>query len=104
MQQSLSDFVDAMDKAGFLVRIKQEVRVDEVPKLMEANPTKAVLLEKMKASEFSVLANAYTNQEMFAWAMGCDKRPSGLEMVARSKGRVKWATVKTAPCKEVILK
>lgn len=104
MQQSLSEFVDAMDKAGFLVRIKDEVRVDQVPSLMEANPTKAVLIEKIKDTEFSVLANAYSNQDMFAWAMGCDKTRTGLEMVARSKGRVKWETVTTAPCKEVILK
>ena len=104
MQQSLSEFVDSMDKAGFLVRIKDEVRVDQVPKIMEAHPTKAVLIEKIKDTEFSVLANAYSNQDMFAWAMGCDKTRTGLEMVARSKGRVKWETVTTAPCKEVILK
>ena len=97
MQQSLVEFVAAMDKAGFLVRIKDEVRVDQIPKLMEANPTKAILVEKVKDTEFSVLANAYSNQEMFAWAMGCDKSRTGLEMVARSKGRVKWETVETAP-------
>lgn len=55
--------------------------------LMEANPAKAVLIEKVKDTEFSVLANAYSNQGMFAWAMGCDKTRTGLEMVARSKGR-----------------
>ena len=88
MQQSLPEFVAAMDKAGFLVRIKDEVRVDQIPKLMETNPTKAILVEKVKDTEFSVLANAYSNQDMFAWAMGCDKTRTGLEMVARSKGRV----------------
>ena len=93
-----------MDKAGFLVRIKDEVRVDQIPKLMEANPTKAILVENVKDTEFSVLANAYSNQDMFAWAMGCDKTRTGLEMVARSKGRMKWEMVTTAPCKEVILK
>jgi UbiD family decarboxylase len=66
-----------MDKAGFLVRIKDEVRVDQIPRLMEANPTKAVLIEKVKDTEFSVLANAYSNQEMFAWAMGCGKTRTG---------------------------
>ena len=105
MQQSLSDFVAAMDKAGLLVRIKDEVRVDQLPKLMEANPTKAILVEKVKDSEFSVLANAYSNQEhvrLGAWA--ATRRETGLEMVERSKGRMKWEMVTTAPCKEVILK
>jgi 4-hydroxy-3-polyprenylbenzoate decarboxylase len=41
---------------------------------------------------------------MFAWAMRCDTTRTGLEMVARSKGRVKWETVTTALCKDVILK
>lgn len=41
---------------------------------------------------------------MFAWAMGCDGTRTGLETVSRSKGRLKWETVTTAPCKEVILK
>ena len=104
MQQSLSDFVDAMEKAGFLVRIKDEMRVDEVPEVMEANPTKAVLVEKIKDSEFSVLANAYSNQEQFAWAHGLrqDARPA-VEMVELGKGRIKSETSTTAPCKEVIL-
>jgi 2,5-furandicarboxylate decarboxylase 1 len=47
----------------------------------------------VKDTEFSVLANAYSNQEMLAWAMGCDKTRTGLEMVARSKGRVRVASV-----------
>jgi 2,5-furandicarboxylate decarboxylase 1 len=67
MQQSLSEFAAAMDSAGSLVRIDDEVRVDQVPKLMGAYSTKALLIEKIEDTEFSVLANAYSNQEMFAW-------------------------------------
>ena len=44
-----------------------------------------------------MLANAYSNQEMFAWAMGCDKTRTGLEMVARSKGRVRLASGSYVP-------
>ncbi len=51
-----------------------------------------------------MLANACSSQEIFAWAMGCDTTRIGLEMVARSKGRVKWETVTTALYKDVILK
>jgi 4-hydroxy-3-polyprenylbenzoate decarboxylase len=104
MQQSMPEFVEALDQAGFLARVKEEVRVDQIPAIMEANPTKAVLIERVKDCEFSVLANAYSNQDMFAWAMGCDKTQTGLQMVERAKGRVKWETVTSAPCKEVILK
>ena len=60
-------------------------RVDEIPSIFEANPTKAVLIEKIKDCDFSVLANAYSNQEMYAWAMECDKTQTGLKMVEKAK-------------------
>lgn len=44
-QQSLTDFINAFEKAGFLIRIKEEKRVDELPKIMEENPLKAVLVD-----------------------------------------------------------
>lgn len=102
-QQLLPEFVESMDKAGFLVRIDGEKRVDEIPQILAANPTKAVFIEKIKDSEFSFLANAYSNQDMFAWAMECEKAETGLKMAEKSKGRIKWEMVDTAPCKDIIL-
>lgn len=102
-QQSLSDFVVDMEKAGMLVRITEEKRVDELPSVMEANPLTAVLVEKVKDCEFQFLANAYSNQDQTAWALGCDKSQTGFVMTERAKGRVKPEIVDTAPCKEVIL-
>jgi 2,5-furandicarboxylate decarboxylase 1 len=93
-----------LDEAGFLIRIKEEIRVDQIPKTIETNPTKAVLMEKIKDCEFSVLANAYSNQERCAWAMECDKTQTGRVMVEKAKSRHKWEVVDSAPCKEVILK
>src|SRR6516162_507907 len=103
-QQSLSEFVNDMEKAGMLVRIKEEKRVDELPGIMEANPLKAVLVEKVKDCEFQFLANAYSNQDQYAWAMDCKKSETGLKMAERGKLRIKPEVVSTAPCKEVILK
>jgi 2,5-furandicarboxylate decarboxylase 1 len=102
-QQSLSDFVDDMEKAGLLARITDEKRVDELPAVMEANPLTAVLVEKVTDCEFQFLANAYSNQDQTAWALGCDKGETGRRMVELGKGRVKPEVVETAPCKEVIL-
>jgi 2,5-furandicarboxylate decarboxylase 1 len=103
-QQSLAQFVNDMEKAGMLVRIKEEKRVDELPGIMEANPLKAVLVEKVKDSEFQFLANAYSNQDQYAWAMGCKKSETGRKMAAKAAQRIKPKTIATAPCKEVILK
>ena len=79
-QQSLSDFVSAMEAAGMLVRVKEEKRVDELPRVMEDHPTTAVLVEKITGCEFSFLANAYSNQDQYAWAMGCKKSEHGMKM------------------------
>jgi 4-hydroxy-3-polyprenylbenzoate decarboxylase len=102
-QQLLPEFIDSMEKAGFLTRIKDIKRVDEIPSVLAANPTKAVLIERIQDSEFSFLANAYSNHDMFAWALECDKTQTPLRMVELAKGRVKWEEVPTAPCKDVIL-
>src|SRR4029450_12996100 len=67
---SLSDFVYAMEAAGMLVRVTEEKRVDELPRVMEDHPTTAVLVEKVTGCEFSFLANAYSNQDQDACAMG----------------------------------
>ena len=102
-QQSLSDFVEDMEKAGLLIRVSDETRVDQIPQVMEENPLKAVLIEKITDSEFSVLVNAYSNQDQYAWAMGCDKTQTGLKMTEIAQGRIAPEIVDTAPCKEVIL-
>ena len=102
-QQSLSDFVSAMEAAGMLVRVSEEKRVDELPRVMEDHPTTAVLVEKISGCELSFLANAYSNQDQYAWAMGCKKAETGMKMVEASQGRIAPVVVDTSPCKEVIL-
>ena len=102
-QQTLTEFVEEMEKAGLLVRVTEEKRVDELPAVMEANPLTAVLVENVKDCEFQFLANAYSNQDQYAWGLGCDKSQSGFMMSELAKGRIKPEIVDTAPCKEVIL-
>jgi 2,5-furandicarboxylate decarboxylase 1 len=103
-QQSLSDFAAAMEAAGLLVRIKDEKRVDQLPLLMEAYPKQAIRVEKITASEFSFLANAYATHEQFAFALGCKRNEIGDRIAELAKGRIKPEIVATAPCKDVILK
>ena len=47
-QESLRESLSGLEKAGLLKRIKEEVRVDELPKIMEDNPDQAVLVENVK--------------------------------------------------------
>ena len=68
-----------------LVCVTEEKRVDELPRVMEDHPTTAVLVEKVTGCEFSFLANAYSNQDQYAWAMGCKKAETGMKMVEASR-------------------
>lgn len=102
-QQSMTEFVDAMEAAGHLVRITEEIRVDQIGAVMEANPKTAVLIENIKDCEFAFLSNAYSNQDQYAWAMECTKAETGRKMIETAKGRFPTTLVDTAPCKEVIL-
>jgi 2,5-furandicarboxylate decarboxylase 1 len=103
-QMSLTEFTAEMEAAGLLVRIKDAKRVDQLPPLMEQYPTKAVLVEKVKDSEFSFLANAYATHEQYAWALGCKRNEIGKLVSELAKGRIKPEVAPTAPCKEVVLK
>lgn len=103
-QQTLQSYVDDLEKGGFLVRITNEVRVEELPLIMETNPLKAVFVEKIKDCEFQFLANAYSNQDMYAWALGCKKNETGNVMSNLSLNRIPPTIIKTSPCKDVILK
>ena len=100
----MTDFVNAMEAAGLLVRIKDEKRVDQLPTLMEQYPKRAVLVEKIANCEFSFLANAYATHEQFAWALGCERAQIGARMAELAKGRIKPEIVTMADCKQVILK
>ena len=103
-QQSMTEFVNDLERAGMLVRVSGETNVNDLPRVMEDHPTTAVLVENIKDCEFQFLANAYSNQDMYAWALECDKTQTGLKIVDRAKGRIKPEIIDTAPCKEVILK
>jgi UbiD family decarboxylase len=103
-QTSLAEYVQALDKAGLLTRIKEEKRVDELPALMEANPDTAVFVEKVKDCAFPFFANGYGVRPMYALALDRDFKKVGLEIARRSALRQKPQLVSTAPCKDVILK
>jgi 2,5-furandicarboxylate decarboxylase 1 len=103
-QGSLAEYVESLDKAGLLTRYNDEKRVDELPVLMEANPDAAIFVEKVKDSQLPFFANVYGAWPMYALALDCDAKKIGIEIAKRSERRIKPELVKTAPCKDVVLK
>jgi UbiD family decarboxylase len=103
-QQSMSGYIGVLEKIGQLKRITTEMRADELPSIMEANPGTAVLVERVKDCEFQFLAGAYSTREQYAFALDCNPRDLGKKIASLNVQRHKPELVKTAPCKEVILK
>jgi len=96
-QQALNDFVNELESIGQLVRIREEKRVDELPQIMEQNPDKAVLVEKVKDSEFQFLANAYSNRSQYAHALGCHADELAQEVAKFGTKTFKPIIAPTAP-------
>src|SRR5258708_4700381 len=103
-QISLAEWVQAVDDAGLLRRYTDEKRVDELPQLMEDNPDKAVLVERVKDCAFPFFANGMQTREICALALGCDPRQVSAQVGRRSVIHHPAQLVDTAPCKDVVIK
>src|SRR5258708_25546957 len=103
-QISLGAWVQAVDDAGLLRRYTDEKRVDELPQLMEDNPDRAVLVERIKDCAFPFFANGMQTREICALALGCRSREVSAEIGRRSVIHYPAQLVDTAPCKEVVIK
>jgi UbiD family decarboxylase len=103
-QKSLKTWVETLDKAGLLARYSDEKRVDELPSIMEANPNKAVYVEKVKDCAFPFLTNTVGVRDLYALALGCDQGELGQTIAEYAANRIEPKVIDTAPCKEVIIK
>ena len=127
---SLRDFIDRLEKAGRLVRVKAPVspvlEMTEIQTRLLAEKGPAVLFENVVGSDMPVLVNLFGTVERVAWGM--DREPSQLRAVGetlaflrqpeppggwrealdmlpmvRTVMAMKPKTVSNAPCQEVVL-
>ncbi|MGQ0580403.1 MAG: UbiD family decarboxylase [Reyranella sp.] len=127
---SLRDFIDRLEKAGRLVRVKAPVspvlEMTEIQTRLLAEKGPAVLFENVVGSDMPVLVNLFGTVERVAWGM--DREPSQLRAVGetlaflrqpeppggwrealemlpmvRTVMAMKPKTVSSAPCQEVVL-
>jgi 4-hydroxy-3-polyprenylbenzoate decarboxylase len=103
-QISLGAWVQAVDDAGLLRRYTDEKRVDELPQLMEDNPDKAILVERVKDCAFPFFANGMQTPEICALALGCQPGQVSAEIGRRSMIHYPAKVVDTAPCQDVVMK
>jgi len=127
---SLRDFIDRLEKAGRLVRVKAPVspvlEMTEIQTRLLAEKGPAVLFENVVGSDIPVLVNLFGTIERVAWGM--DREPGQLRAVGetlaflrqpeppggwrealdmlpmvRTVMAMKPRTVSSAPCQEVVL-
>ena len=75
----LTEFIDKLEQAGELVRIKTPVSADlEVTEITDRvsklpdNRNKALLFENVEGSQFRLAVNLYGNPRRMAWSMGVE--------------------------------
>ncbi|BBZ27527.1 hypothetical protein MMAD_18220 [Mycolicibacterium madagascariense] len=100
---TLKEWVQKLDDAGLLNRITDETRVDELPQIMEDNPSQAVLVENVKDCQVPFLSNAYATEEMFTLALGCTAEELPAEIARRKKAPRDTVTVQTSPLKDNVI-
>jgi UbiD family decarboxylase len=103
-QITLDKYIDKLDEAGLLVRYTDPQRVDELPRIMEDNPDKAILVEHVTDCAFPFFANGYSSRAMYALSLGCDERQVSAEIARRTGLTHPAQVVKTGPCKDVIIR
>src|SRR5215216_6101927 len=75
----LTEFIDKLEQAGELVRIKTpvsaELEITEITNRVSKLPhnrNKALLFEQVDGSQFPLAINLYGNPRRMAWAMGVE--------------------------------
>jgi UbiD family decarboxylase len=72
---NLREFVDRLDKQGFLVRIKRPVDVKyEMATLIKILDGKPILFEQVRGSSIPVVANICSSRELIALGLGIEQR------------------------------
>ena len=103
-QINLPEWVEALEKANLLKRIKEEKRVDELPMLMEQNPDNAILVENVKDAKFPFLSGAYGTRSMFAMQLGCKEGKISEVVSKRLESLKKPTIVSGAAFQEVVIR
>ncbi|MFH1055983.1 MAG: UbiD family decarboxylase [Candidatus Altiarchaeota archaeon] len=102
---SMRDFLDRLDKDGKLVKIKKEVDPHlEAAMILKDKDGETVLFEKVKGSEYKVVAGLCGSRDNFALAMGIDKKDLLFKIAEVIKKPTKPEVVSKGACQEVVEK
>jgi UbiD family decarboxylase len=106
--EDLREFVNALDQAGELARVKREVdpkfEVGAICKTIHDKGRQALLFEKVRGCTMPVLTESLGTFRRIAMAIDADETDLFTEVMERTKKSVEPVVVKDGPCKEVILK
>lgn len=111
---ALRDFIELLDKKGYLYRIAKPVTGEEVAAIIwELNERKdgAVLFDKVNGSEVPLAANLFGSYSRVALALGLPEDSQIKEIrnhyAGMMESKEKWIkpdVVRTGPCKEIVIK
>jgi 2,5-furandicarboxylate decarboxylase 1 len=102
---SMRDFIASLDKEKKLIKVKEETDPRlEAAKYLKENDGKTVLFEKVKGSDYKVVAGVCGSRDNFAKAMGIDKKDLLFKIAEVIKKPTKPEVVEKGACQEVVEK
>lgn len=97
------DFVDGLDREGLLVKIDREVDPNlEAARVIKEHDGQAILFEKVKGSDYKVVAGVCSSRENFARAMGIRKDDLLFKIAEAIKNPSDPTVVERGVCHEVV--
>src|SRR5215813_1323436 len=104
----LREFVDKLDKAGELARVRKEVdpkyEVGAICKMIHDKGRKALFFEKVRGCSMPVATELLGTFKRIAMAIDADETDLFNEVMERTKLSIEPTIVNDGPCKEIILK
>jgi len=102
---SLREFLDELEREGKVTHVTQEVNPRlEAARMLRENDGSVVMFDRVKGSDYKVVAGVCSSRENFAKAMGIKKEELLFKIAEVIKNPTKPAVAQTAPCQEVVEK
>jgi len=104
----LREFVNKLDDAGELARVRKEVdpkyEVGAICKTIHDKGRQALFFEKVRGCSMPVATELLGTFKRIAIAIDADEKDLFTEVMERTKGSIEPTIVSDGPCKEIILK
>lgn len=106
MVRDIREYIDYIEQRGDLLRIGEEVKLLQIPTLMEQaeKEGKMLLLENISGYKYRFINNIFGKRDFMAGLLGCSVKEVMKVFAERSNNFIKPVMVESGPVQEVVMK